>query len=831
MIKRLLLFAILYFYFYDVSSQISEPGIPESFSIKTKRSAIIPNKLLKAIDTSYFLREDKNTGIPNRYGVVQQLDVDIKTEGVRTEIAGKGYIWQFEVNSVQAYSLGITFGKFFLPEGAKVFIYDNSHSQLAGAFTSLNNNPVNQLTIADFIGQNAIIEYFEPFKTTFPGQLSIVSVSQAYRDPLKAVSTRIGINCTQGANWQDLKHAVCRMTFQDTKYEYYCTGFLVNNVREDGTPYFQTANHCISTSTEAASLVTYFNYENSTCSSSDAPITQTLSGATLKATSSYSDFTLLQLYEYPKASYLPYFAGWDASSRSPHKGTCIHHPAGTAKCIAIENSAPTTYSRSLQWTDDNNVVVSTSAANTHWDAIFDAGATEGGSSGSPLLDDNQRVIGQLHGGTTTDNYYGKFSVSWNHNSASTAQLKYWLDPDNTGTLYMDGYYSTLKPTVSFATDFTRICSGTPIKFSDLSKYNISAWNWNIQPSSYKFANGTNRNSKNPEIIFDSIANYTVSLRVANANGADSITKTNYISAGDIRVKFSGISADSVVCGCNLINYPLAFSGASNYALNLERQDKITSTIKSDSVFLSLIPTEKKNGSFKSWVKVIGTQGTCTSADSIEMKISMPANDDIENAIRLSPGSNRTYSNFCASVETKEAAPSTTALNNTIWFTFLGPSNGKISIDTHGFNDHMAVYAASSFADLLSGIISSYTLIASNDGLIENLSVEPYKSYWLQVDGLRGSTGSFSIDLLSNSLEVFPNPTAGEVNVIISNMDDGIAHVNLFSPLGQVVYSNELSVSKDSNRFAFNLSTYPNGVYLIVVRINGTTMKAKIMVAK
>src|SRR5664279_3624818 len=133
------------------------------------------------------------------------------------------------------------------------------------------------------------------------------------------------------------------MTFNDSTFLYYCTGFLVNNVKEDGTPYFQTANHCISTNSQAATLVTYFNYENSTCTSSDATTNQTLSGATLKATNSYSDFTLLLLNEYPPASYLPYYAGWDASSRSPQNGTCIHHPEGTPKCIALAYKAPTSY--------------------------------------------------------------------------------------------------------------------------------------------------------------------------------------------------------------------------------------------------------------------------------------------------------------------------------------------------------------------------------------------------------------------------------------------------------------------------------------------------------
>ena len=839
MIKQFFLCTILFFVFYRVSSQISVPGTPESFLLLTKKAADIPLLMLNAIDTSKLLAEDRNFEIPNRYGVVQQMSIDIKTEGVKTKIEGKGYIWQYEVNSLQASSLGISFGKFHLPDRSRVFIYNEAHSLILGAFTSLNNNSLQQLTIADFPGQHVIIEYFEPLDPAFPGQLVITSVTQAYKNLPKAASSRIDINCTAGESWQDVKHAVCRMTFHDTQFSYFCTGFLVNNVREDGTPYFQTANHCISSNTEATTLVTYFNYENSSCTSSDASLAQTLSGATLKATNSYTDFTLLLLNEYPPASYQPYYTGWDASSRIPKKGTCIHHPAGGAKCIAVDDNAPSNYNSTIQWTGDNNAVISTSVANTHWRVQFDVGQIEGGSSGSPLLDDNQRVIGQLHGGTPTNDYYGKFSLSWNHASSGSSQLKSWLDPDNSGVLFMNGFYNTIKPKASFSAKLTRICPGSPVTFTDKSKYNPTVWNWNIQPSSFRFANGTSRNSQNPEIIFDDTGNYTVSLTVLNTYGTDSLTRSDYISVGDIQVRLSGIPSDSIICGCNLNNYPIAVYGATNYSFRIERPDKINYTLSPDSIYLSLISSEKKNGSFNSWLKVTGTQGACKSEDSAEMKISVPVNDDIENAIRLMPGRNKAYSNFCASSESREAAPSSASLKNTIWFTFVGPSNGLINIDTHGFNDRIGVYRANSYSDLISGNAFTYTLLASNDdrsasdntSLLENVSVDPYRIYWLQVDGSAGSTGNCVIDLSSNSIEVFPNPTSGEFNVIISNGDEVNADIRIVSALGKELYINKLNVTKENNSFAFNLSSYPAGLYYVIVNINGSVMKSKLLLVK
>jgi hypothetical protein len=64
-----------------------------------------------------------------------------------------------------------------------------------------------------------------------------------------------------------------------------------------------------------------------------------------------------------------------------------------------------------------------------------------------LYDSLGRVIGTLTGGLASCNnqedpdYYGKFSYHWTSNgNADTAQLKPWLDPDNTGVTALNGTY-------------------------------------------------------------------------------------------------------------------------------------------------------------------------------------------------------------------------------------------------------------------------------------------------------------------------------------------------------------------------------------------------------
>lgn len=839
----------------NVHAQISVSGIPESFLSKalTKTAAVIPEKQLTAIDTAQLIDEDKSLGIDNRYGVVVPLNLDVKTDGLKSEISGSGYIWRLKITSAQCYSLGLHFNHFQLAKGCKVFLYNDQHTLLAGAFTQLNNNEEAQLQIAEFYGNHVIIEYFEPYGVSDTIKLTLDYASEAYKSIVKALAPEVRINCPAGANWQDVKHSVCRMTYNNGSSAYYCTGFLVNNLRENGTPYFQTANHCINTQPEASTLITYFNYENSGCTNNDASNRQTLSGAKLKATSNYSDFTLLLLNEVPPQEYLPYFAGWDASTRKAKNGTCIHHPSGQPKCISMGDSAPTSYPEQIIWTDDKGVTISTTAPNTHWSQKFTIGRTEGGSSGSPLFDDEQRAIGQLHGGSDTENYYGKFSLSWNFNTDSAKQLKYWLDPLKTGILSVEGTYIKIKPKAAIITENTHVCLPDTIVLYDKSKYFPKQWNWIISPSTYHFVDSTGSNSQNIALVFEQTGYYAVTLEATNDFGTNSITDT--ILADNIKLSFTKPSPDSVICGCNLINYPLHINGANAYDYALEHPEKINYTADQNHLYLTLNKEERKNGSFDTWVKTTAHLGSCTASDSLLLKIRMPVNDDMANAIHLQPGRNAGYSIFCASAQPKEPFPSLTdcfssnswcpdarqdtVLKHTIWFIFQAPSKGNISIDTHGFDDRIAVYDATDSTILLKGAFAGSILVGANDdrsadnanALLKDLSLVAGKDYWLQIDGKNNITGTCSIDLLSNSIEVFPNPFFDRAELIITNAEDGNADVSITSLQGGQIYHNTLNVTLENNHFELNMENNPPGMYLLTVNINGSKLTSKIILAK
>ena len=98
----------------------------------------------------------------------------------------------------------------------------------------------------------------------------------------------------------------------------------------------------------------------------------------------------------------------------------------------------------------------------------------------------------------------------------------------TSDLYLN---STSPPIADFTTGNTFPCNGGSVNFTDASIPNPTAWTWSVSPNTVTFVNSTTSSSQNPTIQFNAVGNYSITLIVVNANGIDTITKSNYISVG------------------------------------------------------------------------------------------------------------------------------------------------------------------------------------------------------------------------------------------------------------------------------------------------------------
>ena len=242
---------------------------------------------------------------------------------------------------------------------------------------------------------------------------------------------------------------------------YACSGTLMNNTKQDRTPYLLTANHCISRTAEAQSTIVYWNYQSPVCrtvgsAANGNPIDYstfpTSTGTTIVSTWSNevdandnyigSDFTLLKLDQAPSSSLKLYFAGWEKRTFMPLSAVGIHHAYGEEKRISAENDAP------VQVSFSDNI-----PANAYMEVgAWDKGVTEVGSSGSALFNQAQRVVGTLSFGdsgcdagadiVTGPDYYGRLAIHWTGGGTAATRLKDWLDPLNTNPNNMDGIEAT-----------------------------------------------------------------------------------------------------------------------------------------------------------------------------------------------------------------------------------------------------------------------------------------------------------------------------------------------------------------------------------------------------
>lgn len=392
-------------------------------------------------------------------------EITFKNSGTWTVLPNGSRVWQLQITSKGAQALLPYFKKFYLPKGATLHVYTPDKDEVIGAFTS-DNNPEDGYYATGLIhGETCVLEYYEPLDVKDKGEILLNEIGHAYRwvenyfpkrhkagvSPLDfngSDACEVNVNCSEGAAWQNEKRAVVCVIVQSNLGQGSCSGTMINNVRQDCTPYLLSAQHCSegTTANQYAQWLFYYNFESPSCANpgtighiGDYFVT----GCTKKADSNDnggdggSDFLLLRLTHTPPDSFNVYYAGWSNANVASDSGVCIHHPFTDMKKIS-------TYTQSVV-SDTWNTVAGTHWR-THWAATTNGhGVTEEGSSGSALFNKNKQIIGTLTGGDsyctapTAADYFGKLAYHWLSNGTTNAlRLQPWLDPDSTGTVSLAG---------------------------------------------------------------------------------------------------------------------------------------------------------------------------------------------------------------------------------------------------------------------------------------------------------------------------------------------------------------------------------------------------------
>ena len=434
----------------ELPYSFSKKGISQNVDVR--EMPMVDQEMLASEDAQ---ATDKST--LERTGVGFSVNLNPVNSG-RTDVTEDGgTLWRTQFVSKDAIMTYLVLEQFNIPEEGKLFIYSPDHKQVFGPYTNKEVQSEGRFETDNIIGDELIVEYYEPANASFKGTFQIAAVMHIYKDFLHVSNDRgphgsaegnchIDVACPEAQPWHyPVNSVVCISMTANVPGQgwgsYLCSGAMINNVRMDKTPYVLTAEHCLAAEDQTYKF--YFNYQVNECGGSTGISTRMANGGTVVARSgssntvSASDFMLLKITGNLGLAYRDsiFFAGWDRTGAAS-VGAGVHHPGGDWKKISFPQNitAPT----SGQYANKYFVV--------RWKTNPNKGVTEQGSSGSPLFNQSSLIIGTLTSGSSycdypqgTDNY-GRMSYHWtnNNNSNNNRKLQPWLDPDNTGTTKLQG---------------------------------------------------------------------------------------------------------------------------------------------------------------------------------------------------------------------------------------------------------------------------------------------------------------------------------------------------------------------------------------------------------
>ena len=358
---------------------------------------------------------------PHRVGIVKRVGRTVElwrgdpgskasprlTHGVFRRTNDGGFAWAVALESEGASALRVHLSDVSLPDSADVYFFTldgQAHGPYRGQDAFWTNS---------VMGSEGIVlvrQFGPPAADVGPMSISVSSVGNLGERFAVAQQQLCDFNseCTEDAEpygyrselVSALQDATAYMQWVQGAWIYSCSGGLIADSEPNSQiPYFLTANHCLKSNAAARNLELFWNY-TITSGSCSGPNSLATMGATVKATGVKGDFTLLELNDSPLTE--SQFMGWTNADIASTAGVIlhrVHHPRG----------APQSYSTHV--TDPGFGTCSGLPIPQFIYSMDTLGTTEGGSSGSLVVNSDGEVVGQLYGGCGS-NFDECFSDRW-----------------------------------------------------------------------------------------------------------------------------------------------------------------------------------------------------------------------------------------------------------------------------------------------------------------------------------------------------------------------------------------------------------------------------------
>ena len=390
----------------------------------------VPTITLEAISNDALIAEDgpwnpannpEGLRKPLRYGVGRDVTLPADT-GVWMDGPDGTSVWVIDIRSPGAVGIRVHLADVNMPEGAQVVAYSPDTPSLAeGPYFGRGVLDTGEVWVPTTFSDTCRVELQLPKGAPRQLPFRIDSIQHIYRnlwqvmDPAAEVGTcHNDVTCFSA--WANTAKACAGIGSISGGVSLYCSGTMLNTTAADQTPYWLTANHCLSTAAAASTAEIYWLYQTGTCNGTVPALGSVArsSVATLVNASASTDHSLLLIRGALPAGL--FFAGWSSSRPAASAAlTSVHHPDGSWKRYSTGTYAGTgTYSGA-------------SSIRSNWNS----GVTEPGSSGGGLfLTSTQQLVGQLFGGpsacglspSSLYDWYGDFSLTYSNFATVSSAL-------------------------------------------------------------------------------------------------------------------------------------------------------------------------------------------------------------------------------------------------------------------------------------------------------------------------------------------------------------------------------------------------------------------------
>ncbi|MFM9006165.1 MAG: hypothetical protein ACKOSR_11800, partial [Flavobacteriales bacterium] len=157
---------------------------PFGYQIPMAQLEQLPLAELATFNHDELLAEDtriEEQGGRTNIGRIIPLNLNEENAGSWSTLSNGDRLWQYRFRSAGAKGVCVYFDELYIPQGAVMFLYSMDRKTMVGPFSIEDCNMHGRFMMGEVLGDEAILEYYEPASVVGTPSIGIQSVSHMYR--------------------------------------------------------------------------------------------------------------------------------------------------------------------------------------------------------------------------------------------------------------------------------------------------------------------------------------------------------------------------------------------------------------------------------------------------------------------------------------------------------------------------------------------------------------------------------------------------------------------------------------------------------------------------